>query len=257
MCITVFDIVLEGWNLDTKDLTVDNDKSQSRGTRSSTCSFGGENPEEDKKMLLYRNITKKRKRNGHFWAAVTHCQKYPPPPESSLKGKRNHIGWIEPYLETLHWLLFQDSFSKGVPSPQAMGSNKSLALSIQPCPRRKLDMSQPDDGPSTEPTACNCHPVWQLAHNSLPQIALWGCPHGRQVANAPSSVSLDKNHLVLREASHIFEEPSVPRLNPARWSRETTISLWVCYLQFPDGFTRELSKGCWLEGWRRGARGVA
>lgn len=102
MCITVFDIVLEGWNLDTKDLTVNNDKSQSRGTRSSTCSFGGENPEEDKKRLLYRNITKKRKRNGHFWAAVTHRQKYPPPPESSLKGKRNHIGWIKPYLETLH-----------------------------------------------------------------------------------------------------------------------------------------------------------
>lgn len=28
MCITVFDIVLEGWNLDTKDLTVNTGKSQ-------------------------------------------------------------------------------------------------------------------------------------------------------------------------------------------------------------------------------------
>lgn len=85
MCITVFDIVLEGWNLDTKDLTVNTDESQLRGTRSLMCSFGGENPEEreggKRDFPIDTLKTKKKKgKNGHFWAAVTHHQEYPPPP---------------------------------------------------------------------------------------------------------------------------------------------------------------------------------
>lgn len=50
MCITVFDIVLEGWNLDTKDLTVNTGKSQLRGTQEFQC------------VLLVARILKRKKK---------------------------------------------------------------------------------------------------------------------------------------------------------------------------------------------------
>lgn len=164
MCITVFDRVLEGWNLDTKDLTVNTGKSQSRGIQSLMCSFGGENPEEKgngKKKKDFSRETffkrKEEKRNGHFWAVVTHHQKYPPPPESSCKGKRNHIAWIEHHLETpsTDYSPKNPSMRGLAPSPPAPRpwhqSNKSLALVSGHVPGWNRTQANQKTGPQHSP----------------------------------------------------------------------------------------------------------
>lgn len=106
MCITVFDIVLEGWNLDTKDLTVNTDESQLRGTRSLMCSFGGENPEEREggKRLPYRHV-KKEKEKGEKWPLLGSCD--PPPGISTptlikFKGQETPHWMDRAHLEALH-----------------------------------------------------------------------------------------------------------------------------------------------------------
>lgn len=138
------------------------------------CSFGGENLEEkEKKRLLHRNIkkNKREKRNGHLWAAVTHYQKYPPPPESNLKGKRSHIRWIQPHRAPLHWLLFQEPFSEGLRTTQVMGSVTWVTSCWHPAMLQEGTgyTIHAEEGGSSWPSGA--------AHSSLPKPGRWSHSH--------------------------------------------------------------------------------
>lgn len=69
MCITVFDIVVEGGTYDTKDLTVNTGKSQSRGDTEFKCVLlVAKILKMKRKIPLYRNT----KISCNIWAAVIH-----------------------------------------------------------------------------------------------------------------------------------------------------------------------------------------